>query len=384
MSSIGLLAAETGDREELSGLLGELGWAAEGAGRLDQALETARERRPRAFVVVDGGGADAEVLTRELARAFPLLPVVVALKTRDARRAVALMRAGAVEVVAPPWTREDLKACVSKSLRMPGTTLSPLRLAPRRRSPVLYALAVGCFLAAALGAASLKRAAALRAAEAARVDHWTLPTSHPAGLAFDGKDVWVVDWFTQSLDRWSRDEAKTAEVRYLSAETPVAASFAPDGVWTATADGTIARRMRDAKLTPLQRYAKAAPNSAGLAFDGLYLWTLDQRRKTLTKHILDETLTSVTTWKLPGLKPVALVWDGKALWTLDAGDRVLRRHDPERPELALALVPLPEYGDGVYAPTGLAWDGERFWTVAERRDGKGPARLYRHRAEDAR
>src|ERR1700722_17381270 len=109
MAAIGLLAAEAGDREELAALLGELGHAAEGSGRLAEALEFARERRPRAFLVVDGGGADAETLTRELSRAFPLLPVVAALKTRDATRAVALMRAGAVEVVAPPWTREDLK-----------------------------------------------------------------------------------------------------------------------------------------------------------------------------------------------------------------------------------------------------------------------------------
>jgi hypothetical protein len=75
---------------------------------------------------------------------------------------------------------------------------------------------------------------------------------------------------------------------------------------------------------------------------------------------------------------VALIWDGQSLWTLDAGDRVLRRHDLEKPEFILAVVPLPEYGDGVYTPTGLAWDGEHFWTVAEKRDGKGPARLIRH------
>jgi DNA-binding response OmpR family regulator len=381
MASIGLLAAQTGDREELTMLLGELGHRAEGAGALEAALETARERRPRAFVIVDGGGADAELLTRELTRAFPLLPVVVALKTRDARRAVALMRAGAAEVVAPPWTREDLKACVSKSLRSPGTVLSPLRMTPRRRSPVWYALAVGCFLAAALGSASLKRRARLQAEAAARVDHWTLAVSHPAGLAFDGKDLWVVDWFTQSFYQQSSEDAKVIAVHHLTAETPVAAAFSADSVWTVTADGTIARRMRDAKLTTLQRYPRAAPNSAGLAFDGLYLWTLDQRRKTLTKRLLDEALTPVASWRLPGLKPVAVVWDGKALWTLDAGDRVLRRHDLERPDLALALVPLPEYGDGLYAPTGLAWDGERFWTVAERRDGSGPGRLYRHAAE---
>ncbi len=384
MAAIGLLAAETGDREDLGLLLGELGHRAEAAGALGQLLEAARERRPRAFVVVDGGGADAEVLTRELTRAFPLLPVVAALKTRDARRAVALMRAGAAEVVAPPWTREDLKACVSKSLRSPGTVLSPLRLAPRRRSPLWYALAVGSFFAAALGTASLGRRVRLQAAAAARVDHWTLAVSHPAGLAFDGADLWVVDWFTQSFYRQSRQDARVLEVHHLTSETPVAAAFAADSLWTVAADGTIARRMRDAKLTALQRYPKAAPNSAGLAFDGLYLWTLDQSRRTLTKRLLDENLTTVSSRRLPGLKPVAIVWDGKALWTLDAGDRVLRRHDLEKPELALEVVPLPEYGDGLYAPTGLAWDGERFWTVAERRDGKGPGRLYRHAAEGAR
>jgi CheY-like chemotaxis protein len=384
MASIGLLAVETGDREELAALLGELGHVAESSGRLAEALESARERRPRAFVVVDGGGADAETLTRELSRAFPLLPVVAALKTRDATRAVALMRAGAVEVVAPPWTREDLKACVSKGLRSPGTALSPVRLAPRRRSPVWYALAVGAFLAGALGVASLKRARANARAEAARVDHWSLPVSHPAGLAFDGRDLWVVDWYSQSLYQESRVDPRVLAVRHLTAETPVAAAFAADAVWTASADGTIVRRMRDARLTPLERYPKAAPNCAGLAFDGLYLWTLDARARTLSKRLLDAGLTVVSRTRVEGLKPTALVWDGSALWTLDGGDRVLRRHDLSDPGRVVAVLSLPEYADGAYAPKGLAWDGGRFWTVAERRDGNGPARLIRHRDEGAR
>lgn len=384
MSAIGVLAAETEDREELSLLLGELGHRVDGAARLDQAVESAREGRSRAFLVVDGGGADAEVLTRELVRAYPLMPVVVALKTRDASRAVALMRAGAFEVVAPPWTREDLKASVSKSMRFSGTALTPVRLAPRRRSAAWYGLAVGLFFAAALGAASLRHAERLRQAAAARVDSWDLPVSHPAGLAFDGKDVWVVDWFSQSLYEHSRADAKVLGLRHLTAETPVAATFATDAVWTATADGTVVRRMKNDKLTPLERFPNAAPGAAGIAFDGLYLWTLDAHAKVLRKHLLDSTLTVLATYRVAGLKPVALVWDGDALWTLDAGDRLLRRLDLEHPDRFVAAISLPEYGDGVYSATGLAWDGERFWTVAERRDGKGPARLFRHRREDLR
>ena len=381
MSFIGLLAKENEDRDLLGGMLGELGYGVEGAGRLEEALEFARERKARAFLLVDGGGVDAEALTRELLRAFPLLPVVVALKVRDASRAVELMRVGAAEVVAPPWTPEDLKLSVAKGLRFQGTALSVSSAAPMSRSPLWYALAVALFLAAGLGVASLKRAEANRAAAAARVDRWELPVRHPAGLAFDGKSLWLVEWFTQSFYALSTADTSVQIIRHLTAETPVAAAFTGEAMWTVSADGTIIRRMRDDKMTPLTRYPKAAPYSAGLAFDGLYLWTLDARAKVLRKHLVDRELSVLAVYKWRGSKPAGLVFDGKTLWSLDAADRRLLRHNLVRPDEPIDSVPLPEYASGTYLPAGLAWDGTRFWTVGSAQDGKGPARLVRHREE---
>lgn len=381
MAAIGLLAKEAADRELLGLMLGELGHRAEGAGRLEEALEFARERRTKAFLLVDGGGADAESLTRELIRAFPLMPVVVALKVRDASRAVALMRVGAAEVVAPPWTPEDLKASVSKGLRFQGTALSVAAAAPLSRSPIWYALAVGLFLAAGLGVASLKRVDANRAAAAARVDRWELPVRHPAGLAFDGKSLWLVEWFTQSFYALSPNDTAVQVVRHLTAETPVAAAFTTEAMWTVSADGTVIRRMRDDRMTPLARYAKAAPNCAGLAFDGLYLWTLDARAKVLRKHLVDRELSVIATYRWRGTKPAGLVFDGRSLWTLDAADRRLVRYALDRPEEPVDGIPLPEYAEGDYIPTGVSWDGVRFWTVGEAKDGRSPARLVRHKEE---
>ncbi|MBI3289091.1 MAG: response regulator [Elusimicrobia bacterium] len=381
MAAIGLLAARLEDRETLGGYLGEMGHLAQGAGRLDEALEFARQGAPRLFMLVDGEGADAESLTRELLRAFPLLPVVVALKVRDANRAVALMRVGAAEVVAPPWTREDVKASVSKGMRFQGTSLSPAGAAPARRSVLWYSLAIGVFLAAGLGVASLRRAENNRAAAAARVDQWELPVNHPAGLAFDGKSLWLVEWFTQSFYALSTTDSAVQLVRHLTAETPVAATFTGESMWTVSADGTIVRRMRDAQMTVLSRYRKAAPNSAGLAFDGLYLWTLDARAKVLRKHLVDRDLTVLASYRWRGERPAGLLFDGKTLWTLDAADRRMIRHNLERPDENTEFVALPEYGSGAFIPTGAAWDGSRFWTVGEAKDGKGPARLVRHREE---
>ena len=381
MAAIGLLAKEAADRELLGLMLGELGHRTEGAGRLEEALEFARERGTKAFLLVDGGGADAESLTRELIRAFPLMPIVVALKVRDASRAVALMRVGAAEVVAPPWTPEDLKASVSKGLRFQGTALSVAAAAPLSRSPIWYALAVGLFLAAGLGVASLKRVDANRAAAAARVDRWELPVRHPAGLAFDGKSLWLVEWFTQSFYALSPNDTSVQIVRHLTAETPVAAAFTAEAMWTVSADGTVIRRMRDDKMTPLARYGKAAPNCAGLAFDGLYLWTLDARAKALRKHLVDRELSVIATYKWRGSKAAGLVFDGRSLWTLDAADRRLVRYGLERPEEPIDGIPLSEYAEGNFIPTGVSWDGARFWTVGEARDGRSPARLVRHKEE---
>ena len=381
MAAIGLLAKEAADRELLGLMLGELGHSAEGAGRLEEALEFARERKTRAFLLVDGGGADAESLTRELIRAFPLLPIVVAMKVRDASRAVALMRVGAAEVVAPPWTPEDLKASVSKGLRFQGTALTVANAAPLSRSPIWYVLSVALFLAAGLGVASLKRVESNRAAVAARTDRWELPVRHPAGLAFDGKSLWLVEWFTQSFYSLSPNDTSVQIVRHLTAETPVAAVFTTEAMWTVSADGTVIRRMRDDKMTPLMRYPKAAPNSAGLAFDGLYLWSLDARAKVLRKHLVDRELSVLATYKWRGVKPAGLLFDGKTLWSLDAADRRLLRHGLAHPEDFVEAIPLPEYAEGVYIPVGAAWDGSRFWTVGEAKDGTSPARLVRHKEE---
>ena len=152
-------------------------------------------------------------------------------------------------------------------------------------------------------------------------------------------------------------------------------------MWTVSADGTVIRRMRDDKMTPLARYGKAAPNCAGLAFDGLYLWTLDARAKVLRKHLVDRELSVIATYKWRGSKAAGLVFDGRSLWTLDAADRRLVRYGLERPEEPIDGIPLSEYAEGNFIPTGVSWDGARFWTVGEARDGRSPARLVRHKEE---
>ncbi|MBI3552184.1 MAG: hypothetical protein HY077_06675 [Elusimicrobia bacterium] len=378
MAAIGLLCGDASDRETLALISGEAGHQVRGVARLPEAVELLRESRPRLMLIVDSPQSDAEALLREILRVAPLMPVVVALTERDATRAVRLMRTGAAEVVAPPWTREALSACLAKASRLPGTAYSVARM-PRRPSAAVYFFAVLAFFAAAFGTLSLQRQQRQRQEALARKDHWDLPTRHPAGMAFDAGRLWVADWYTQSL--YSHDPATLVldRIVHFTDETPVALAFGADAVWTVSASGRIDRRMKDDKLTPVQTYLDAAPNTLGMAFDGLYVWTCDSRQHKIHKHLLDADLSTVASYKYPGSSPAALVWDGRSLWSLDAGNRELVRHNLERPDEAVEKISLAEYQDGRHRPVGLAWDGERFWSVGETIPKEsGPARVYRH------
>jgi DNA-binding response OmpR family regulator len=375
---IGIVGSDAEDRRRLSLLAGEAGHQAHSAGRLDETVEILRELRPRAMVVVDSADSDAGVLLREVLRAAPLMPVVVALKVRDSARAVALMRTGAAEVVPPPWTPESVKASLSKSLRHQGTALS---LSKRRRnwSAHAYLAAVAVFVGASLGYLSWRRVQAQRAAAAA-VDaraHWELPYRHPAAMAFDHGTLFVADWFSQAVYAHDARTLSVKSVAHFPNEMPVALAMGSEAAWSASAGGVIVRHMKDAMMTPLER--SAAPRTLALAFDGLYLWSIEGgKTPVIRKRLPDGRASPVASYRYPGSRPAALVWDGAALWSLDAGNRELVRHNPERPDEPTGRMPLIEYSDGVYRPVALGFDGKDFWTIGERRDAKGPARLFRH------
>jgi CheY-like chemotaxis protein len=378
MATIGLVCGNEVDRELLALMAGECGHLVQGAGRLPEVVEILRERRPKLMLVVDSPQQDAETLVREILRVSPLIPVVVALKDRDASRAVRLMRTGACEVVAPPWTREALQACVGKALRLPGTVYSVTRV-PRPPTAQAYFFSVLLFFCAAFGWMALQRQAHLRQEILERKDSWELPYKHPAGMAFDGGQLWIADWFTQSVYAHDPSSLALRRIVHFTDEVPLALAFGTDAVWTASAAGRITRRMKDAGWTRVQTYADGAPNTLCMAFDGLYLWTCDSRRHQLHKHLLDAQLTTVASYRYPGVAPVALAYDGKNLWSLDAANRELVLHNIDRPDEAVERIPLPEYKDGRYRPAGLAWDGERFWSVGEAipKDSR-PARVFRH------
>jgi len=382
MPVIVILAAEEKDRKELSLSVGELGHRAVQVSDLMGALEAVRAERPKLIIVVQtASGTMADSLLAELEREAPMLPVVVAMTERKASRAVELMKAGVFDVVAPPWTPEGLSACLSKALRFRGTALS---VAPQEEAPrgaLQYLLIALVVLGIALGFAALrKRRELARLAERpVPKTSWEVPYSHPGGLAVHGGELWITDWYSQSLYRHSLADLRVVRTIHFPREIPGALAFGGDALWVAAAPRSIVKHMLDDRLGVLGWFPDSVPQTVGMAYDGLYLWTCDRATGRLHKRIPDESLSVVESYAYGSGRPAALAFDGKTLWSVDVVNRELLRHDLADPSRVTLRLPLPEYRSGEWAPVGLAFDGDKFWTVAERRPkGEGAGRLFVH------
>ncbi|MCX5788782.1 MAG: hypothetical protein NTX64_09810 [Elusimicrobia bacterium] len=377
MATVAVLGEKERTRRDLTLAIEELGHRVAAASGIPDAMEMLAQVRPQLLVVAcEPASRLAEHALGEVDRVQPLLPVIVALEKRSAVRAVDLMKAGAYEVIAPPWTAENLSACLAKALRFKGTVFeSSPAPGERRRATVLWA-----GLAVFLAAAGLWRATRPRpqAPPPPATRAWELPYSHPAGLCFAGGALWVSDWYAETVYRL---DPKTVGVRravHLPKEMPGAVALTKDSLWTSSA-GSLVRHMIDERLTGLARVPDAAGPTIAMAYDGLYLWTIDSKTRRIHKRLLDDTLTVLDSYDYPGMEPAALAWDGKNLWSIDAGNKELVRHGLQHPGEVTLRVSLPEYADGQWRPVGLAYDGERFWTVAENRKNiAAPGRIFRH------
>ena len=379
MAILALYSRDERSRDELKLAAEERGHSVLWAGDLAGLLEIVKGQRPHLALLVESGDDVSPVLA-DLRREAPLLPVVAAFQPRGAARALELLRLGAFEVVGSPWTPENLAAALDKAARSRGTEFEVVRpglAAASGRKPFVLFLAVLAVMAVAGALWSVRTSP--KPPPPTRPSEWLLPYNHPAGLAFHGGQLWVSDWFSQTL--YLHDPRGMAVTRavHFPAEVPGALAFAADALWSASGPRGLVKHMLDDKLSVLARVDDLAPQTVGMAYDGLYLWTCEGRDGRLHKRIFDERLSIVSSYKVPGLKPAALAYDGRSLWSLDAASRELVEHDIANPEKVLRRIALPEYKKGGWKPMGLAFDGQRFWSVAEQAPkGSEPARLFEH------
>ncbi len=345
-----------------------------------------REKVDCAFIqerYEDGLGED---LMTELKKNASGTAVVVTLLRRDADQALRWMELGAYECLSEPINADDARIVIRGVVK----TLSGAVI---RRSPLKEKLAaVQMFsfktLAVVLGIVCIGLLAVWggmrfknRSPSAARTESKELPLSfrlpypNPTGLTWDGKDLWISDWSTQTIYKHKIDSSLTLDKFFPMSDIPsVSLTWGDNALWTVGQDSNIRKHLLDGRLTValVIRVADIAPSA--LAWDGKALWSCDSQARKIYRHIMDDNLTVSATYDFPGKNPVGMVWVGKDLWVADEGTGTLYRLKLENEVFTLAENVRP----GVHLPgtnrlSGLTTDGKNLWTISE-----GNGLIFRH------
>lgn len=323
MSKVLLVGFPARDERRVTAYFRSVDVACDAAPTMESALLKI-PKDPPTLVVADRPSRIEEIhgLREVLRQAAPATPFLVVIPESRVDIALPTLRAGAYDCVARPLDKAQVLAAAKRAALRSGRTLFVPKLRPRRRRAGLVgALAIGFIASASIVSLGTRRS------PAPALD---LASATVSGLQWDGRRLWVGNWFDSTVTRYELGRSAFGkstrllprEVVRLTDIQPILICDTPDAFFSVGFDLTLRAHDRAPGL-PVRRSEK-----------------------------------------VPGTSPAGLAWDGKSLWSLDANSGLLYRH---RPDLGVAeTVPsiIPD-------PSGLAAD-DGLWVV-----GGTPLRVAR-------
>jgi len=180
------------------------------------------------------------------------------------------------------------------------------------------------------------------------------PATHPTGMAFDGKSIWLADRETYQIYKIDPQDGKVIGTIKSPGFEPRGLAWDGKLLWCVdSGEGWIyginvqtgiAEKILESNST----------DPVGLAFDGEFLWMVDNKEKKLLKiNRIDGMMHDNI--PAPSGNSKGMSFDGKYLWVADNGDDMLYRVEPNTGSV-ITFVPTV----GPY-PYGICWDGKTLW-----------------------
>ncbi|MDI6766651.1 MAG: transglutaminase domain-containing protein [Bacteroidota bacterium] len=182
------------------------------------------------------------------------------------------------------------------------------------------------------------------------------PGPMPTGLAFDGKNLWLADAYTDKI--YKIDPASGDVIS--SFDSP---GYRPEGLtwdgkylWHVDAGEKYMYQIDPSTGKALKILESNSPNPRDIAWDGKFIWIVDFKSDQLIKvSPVDGMMVQVVS--SPGGEPTGIVFDGKYLWVADRGtDRIYLVN----PEDGICLSSIRSYSP---FPYGLTWGDNSLWCV---------------------
>ncbi|MBN2135362.1 MAG: transglutaminase [Acidobacteria bacterium] len=183
------------------------------------------------------------------------------------------------------------------------------------------------------------------------------PTNYPAGMTWDGKNLWLLDRKDGLLLKLD-DKGEVIETIKTPGYRPSGLTWDGEQLWISDLESNLIYRLNPKNKTITRTIESPVSNPYGLAWDGKLLWLLNaSKNSSMLSSIDPDDGTTIISFKAPFSSGTGLTWDGKYLW---ASDRVKNELYMICPKSGNVINVLHAPGPFTY---GLAWDGKNLWNV---------------------
>ncbi len=364
MSKILLAGLPAKDSDRLQKIFGKVNAPCEVLSTVDAAMERI-PANPPALVIVSYEGAMEPIwgMSEVLKTSAPVTAFLAVIPDHKLETAMKVMKAGAYDCVTRPLQMLDVLAASKRAARQKGRALFVGRVEPPKRSllPIFSAVLGGFLLVLGL----------LKTYYGPPADQISLASAHLTGLQWEGKNLWVGDWFDSNILCYKLKPGLIKKFRGLETQAlykmadgqPMLLCNTPSAIVTIGTDLKMRSHQRLLGLPSVQTASIPGTRPTGLVWDGKDIWTSDSDGSTLYRFGEDfkviETIKSI----IPN--PSGLAYEGQSLWVLGGSP------------LMLARLEKKEYGyvwRGPYAvrnlmiedvsPSGMAIAFGRLWLVS--------------------
>jgi len=153
-------------------------------------------------------------------------------------------------------------------------------------------------------------------------NRFATPYSCPAGLATDGKNLYLADSKSDMIYKLNPQTGEIISEFAAPGFRPQGLAWDGDYLWLVDIEEEIILQIDPETKINIKSIPSPARRPAGLAWDGKYLWLADSKADLLLQ-VSTEDGTMINKFKSPSKNPTGLAYDGIYLWVADrAADRI--------------------------------------------------------------
>jgi YVTN family beta-propeller protein len=182
----------------------------------------------------------------------------------------------------------------------------------------------------------------------ARTDH---PTgTSPAGVAFDGTNIWVTNLGSDDVTKINPTTGATISTTNVGSQ-PNEVAFDGTNIWITNFGSNNVTKINPTTGATISTHP-TGNGPTGIAFDGTNIWATNFNADTVTK--INPTTGATISTHPTGFNPTGIAFDGTNIWiTNNASDNVTKINPADG-----ATISTHPTGTN---PTGIAFDGTNIW-----------------------